>query len=54
MIFYAGDGLVLSPESICLQVAFNVLTGLFGQVGLRTNKKKTVSMAFRPCLTPHT
>ena len=31
---YANDGLVASPESNHLQEAFDVLTGLFDQVGL--------------------
>ena len=41
------------PESARLQGEFGVLTGLFDQVGLRTNKVKTVSMACRPCHIPH-
>ena len=36
-LFYADDGLVVSPESAQLQGAFNVLTGLFDLVGLWTN-----------------
>ena len=43
-LFYAADGLVPSPERTRLQGSFDVLTGLFGQVGLRTNEVKMVSM----------
>ena len=41
-LLYDGDG----------QGAFNIPTGLFDRVGLRTNKGKMVSMACRPCHTP--
>ena len=51
-LFYANDGLVASTKSARLQGSFDNLTGLFGRVGLRTNKGKTVSMAFCPCHTP--
>ena len=44
-LFYADDGLVAFPESARLQGAVSVLTGLFDQVGLRTNKGKTVSIS---------
>ena len=52
-LFYADDGLVTSPESAQLQVAFNPLTGIFGRVGLRSNKVNTVGMAYRPCHILH-
>ena len=52
-LFCADYVLVASLESARLQVAFDVLTGLFDQVGLCTNEGKTVSMAFWPCRTPH-
>ena len=32
-----------------LQWAFTILVGLFERVGLKTNQRKTVSMACRPC-----
>ena len=50
---YANDGLIASLESACLQESFGVLSGLFEQVGLRTNKGKMVIMDFRPYHTPH-
>ena len=50
-LFYAYDGIVASPESSRLQGEFDVLTGLFDRLGLRTNKGKTVSMACRLCHT---
>ena len=52
-IFYANDGLVSLLECACLQGAFDTLTGPFDHVGLRTNKRKTVSMECWPCHTPH-
>ena len=52
-LFYTNDRLVASPESARLQGSFDALTGLFNQVDLQTNKVKMVSMAFRPCHTPH-
>ena len=44
-LFCAGDGLIVSPESSRLQGTFEVLMGLFDQVGLLTNEGKMVSMA---------
>ena len=41
-------GLVASTQPESLQRAFDVLTGLFDRVGLRTNTNKTVSMACQP------
>ena len=52
-LFYANDVLVASIESIHLQGVFDVLSGLFDRVGLRTNERKTVIMACWPCQTPH-
>ena len=43
-LFYADDGIAASPDSTHLQGAFDVLTGLFDHVCLRTNKVKTVIM----------
>ena len=45
--FYADDGLVTSTQLESLKRAFGVLTGLFYQVGLSTNKRKTVSIAYK-------
>ena len=46
--FYADDGLVLSGDPEMLQRAFDILTGLFDRVGLRTNTKKTKVMIMLP------
>ena len=46
--FYADDGLVLSRDPGMLQQAFDILTGLFDCVGLRTNTKKTEVMIMLP------
>ena len=50
--FYADDGLVASTQPERLQREFDVLTGLFDQVGLRTNTRKTVIIACQPCHMP--
>ena len=39
--FYADDGLVAARDPETLQKAFDILTGLFDRVGLRTNTTKT-------------
>ena len=41
---YADDGLVTLTQPERLQREFDVLTGLFDWVSLRTNKRNTVSM----------
>ena len=46
--FYADDGLVQSRDPAFLQYAFDILVGLFGRVGLRTNTTKTEAMACVP------
>ena len=46
--FYADDGLIVARDPEDLQVAFDVLTGLFDRVGLRTNTTKTEAMVFLP------
>ena len=50
--FYAGDGLITSPQLEMLQSLFDVITDLFNRVGLCTNLHKTVSMECRPCHAP--
>ena len=50
--FYDNDGLVLLNQLKRLQREFDVLNGLFDQVGLRTNTRKMVSMKFQPCHAP--
>ena len=42
---YSDNGLVTSTQPERLQREFSVLTGLFDRVDLRTNTRKTVSMA---------
>ena len=46
--FYEDDGLIVARDPEDLQVAFDVLTGLFDQVSLRTNTTKTEAMVFLP------
>ena len=46
--FYADNGLIVPRNPEDLQVAFDVLTGLFNRVGLRTNTTKTEAMVFLP------
>ena len=50
--FYSDNGLVTSTQLERLHRAFDILSGLFGRVGLRMNKRKTVSMACQPCHAP--
>ena len=50
--FYAKDFLVVLNQPDRLHWAFDVLVGLFGWVGIRTNARKMVSMACQPCHTP--
>ena len=49
--FYAGDGLIASPQTERLHRSFVVLTYLFKRVILHTNVHNMVSMACRPCRT---
>ena len=46
--FYADNGLIVAHNPENLQVAFDMLTGLFDQVGLRTLATKTEAMVFLP------
>ena len=48
-LFYADEGLVASTDPGWLQSEFDTLTGLFDQVGLRTNVRKTMGMVCRTC-----
>ena len=41
---YADNGLIVSTRPERLQREFDVLTGIFDWVGLRTNTRKIVSM----------
>ena len=47
-LFYADDEMVASTDSGWLQSAFDMLTGIFDRVCLRTNIRKTVGMVCRP------
>ena len=47
--FYADDRIVTSTDPGWIQLNFDSLTGLFDQVGLYTNIRKTVGMVCRPC-----
>ena len=44
--FYANDGLVISTQLERLQRVLGVLTGLFNRVGLRMNRRKTISIVY--------
>ena len=46
---YTNDGVVASKDLEWLQLPFNMLTGLFDRVGLRTNVHKTVGMVCCSC-----
>ena len=46
--FYTDDGLIVAHNPADLQTAFDVLTGFFDRVGLRTNTTKTEAMVFLP------
>ena len=47
-LFYADDGKVSSRNPAWLQGAIDVLTELFGRVGLKTNTDKTEVMVCHP------
>ena len=48
-VFYADNGMVVSSDPAWLQGAFSALVAIFDRLGLRTNVRKTVSMACHPC-----
>ena len=50
--FYAENVLVVSTQLERLQRAFDVLTSLFEQVGIRKNTEKTVNMLHQPFHAP--
>ena len=50
--FYSGNGLVASTQPERLHRAFNILTGLFYWVGLKTNTRKMVIIAYQPFHAP--
>ena len=47
--FYVDNGMVASTNSGWLHTAFDILTGLFDRVGLKTNFKRTVGMVCHIC-----
>ena len=47
--FYADDRMLVSTDPGWIQSTFDILTGLFDQVGLRKNVRKTVGMVCKPC-----
>ena len=49
---YADGVFVASIQTARLQTTFDALSGLFEQVRLLLNERKTVSMACRPCHAP--
>ena len=46
--FYVDDGLIASRDPVWLQESFDVLIGLFEQIGLFTNAAKTKAMVCVP------
>ena len=46
--FYANNGIVALTQPEMLQRSFDLLTGLFDQVGLHINTRKVASMDFHP------
>ena len=48
-LFCADDGMIGSSDPRWLEWVFTILVGIFDRVGLKTNQRKTVSMACRPC-----
>ena len=46
--FYTNDGMVASTDPELLQLAFDMLTGMFNQVGLWMNIRKTMGLVCRP------
>ena len=47
-VFYADDGLLLSQHPKWIQVALNILIGLFQKIGLATNVAKLKKMTCQP------
>ena len=49
VLFYAYGVLLAPPWPEYLQESLDVLTGIFGQIGLWTNVGETVGMTCQPC-----
>ena len=47
--FNADDGVVASTDPGWIQSAFDLMTGVFDRLGLRTNIHKAVGMVCLPC-----
>ena len=47
--FYSYDGLVASTDLGGIQLAFDMLTGIFDRVSLQMNVRKNVRVVFRTC-----
>ena len=47
--FYADDGLVDSIDLGWIHSMFDMLTGIFNWVGMRTNVRNTMGMVCNPC-----
>ena len=50
--FYYDNEIFALPQLLRLNRVFDVLTGLFNQVGIRTNTQKTARMACQSFHTP--
>ena len=48
-LFYAGNRLVDSTDPGWTQSVFDTPAGIFDQVGLQKNARKTIIMVYRPC-----
>ena len=51
VFFYTYNGMVASTDLGWTQNAFGTLTGIFDQVGLKTNVQKKMGMVCHPCHT---
>ena len=49
LFFNVDNRMVASTNLGWIQTAFDILTGLFDRVGLKTNVRKIVGMACHPC-----
>ena len=49
VLFYAYNGLLVSPRPARFQEALYIMTGLFNRVNLSTNMEKTVGIVCQPC-----
>ena len=47
-LFYSDNRIIVSTQWECIQWEFDVMTGIFEWVGLKTNAKKIVTMVCQP------